>query len=129
MYLNLLNLDIESILKDITRTFNKHSYFNEKYGKGQKSLFNVLKVISMFQSESGYVQGMGYITAVLLMYMNEEDAFWTMVSILTKYDQAKYFLPSMPGLWETFYVLQNLMQDKLPRMNEHLKKLNLCPSM
>lgn len=116
-------------MKDISRTFPKHSFFHERLGKGQKSLFNVLKAISVYHKESGYVQGMGYITACLLMYMSEEDAFWTMVSILEKYDHTKFFLPSMPGLWETFYVFQKLVQEKLPKLHAHLTKMSLCPSM
>jgi Rab-GTPase-TBC domain len=30
----------------------------------------------------GYVQGMGFIAGLLLLYMREEDAFWTMVALL-----------------------------------------------
>jgi hypothetical protein len=112
-------------MKDISRTFPKHSFFHTKLGKGQKSLFNVLKAISVYHDKSGYVQGMGYITALLLMYMGEEDAFWTMISILMKYDHSKYFLPSMPGLWETFYVFSKLLKDVAPRVYDHLNDISL----
>lgn len=83
----------------------------------------------MYHDKSGYVQGMGYISACLLMYMGEEDAFWTMVSILTKYEHSKYFLPSMPGLWESFYVFQNLLKDTCPKIHKKFTELNLGPSM
>lgn len=33
--------------------------------------------------EVGYCQGMSQITALLLMYMNEEDAFWALVKLLS----------------------------------------------
>jgi len=33
------------------------------------SLFNVLKALSLHDHELGYVQGMGYLAAILLMYM------------------------------------------------------------
>ena len=61
--------------------------------------------------------------------MTEEEAFWTMATILTEYDHAKFFIPSMPGLWETFYVYQKLLKDKLPKLHSHLTDINLCPSM
>lgn len=33
--------------------------------------------------EVGYCQGMSQITALLLMFMNEEDAFWALVKLLS----------------------------------------------
>lgn len=79
--------NIDSIRKDIPRTFPNHIYYNEGLGgKGQEALFNVLKALSLYTTESGYVQGMGYISAILLMYMNEEDSFWAMASLLDKYN-------------------------------------------
>ena len=30
----------------------------------------------------GYVQGMGYIAGLLLLYMQEEHTFWTVVALL-----------------------------------------------
>lgn len=30
----------------------------------------------------GYVQGMGFVAGLLLLYMCEEDAFWTLVALL-----------------------------------------------
>lgn len=59
-----------SIFKDITRTFTKHIYFKDKFGKGQGTLFNVLKGVSIEEKEAGYVQGMGYMVATLLAYMD-----------------------------------------------------------
>lgn len=39
--------DASSIVKDISRTFPKHIYFIEKYGRGQTTLFNILKALSL----------------------------------------------------------------------------------
>ena len=33
---------------------------------------NVLKAYSVFNKEIGYCQGMGFVTALLLMYLEEE---------------------------------------------------------
>ena len=133
-YFNLLKIkaekkDINDIFKDINRTFPKHEYFEEIYGIGQKTLFNVLKNLSLINRDTGYVQGMGYIAAILLMYMNEEDAFWTMISILSKYGLKKCYLPAMPGLFELFYVLISLIRDKLPKTFYYIQENNITPSM
>lgn len=57
----------QSIFRDVTRTFTEHVYFKDKFGQGQKALFSVLKAMAMHDREVGYMQGMGYIVAVLLM--------------------------------------------------------------
>ena len=121
--------EIDTIFKDVTRTFTKHEFFEERYGYGQKTLFNVLKAVSMVHKETGYIQGMNSIVGVLLMYMNEENAFWAMLSILIKYDQKKYFLHGLPGLFETFYVFQKLLKIKVPKVHQYMVKHQIKPSM
>jgi hypothetical protein len=41
-----------------------------------------LKALSIAEPETGYVQGMGYMAAVLLTYMDMEDAFCCMIGLL-----------------------------------------------
>jgi Rab-GTPase-TBC domain len=33
-------------------------------------------------AQVGYVQGMGFMAGLLLLYMSEEDAFWTLAALL-----------------------------------------------
>ncbi|CAI2366573.1 unnamed protein product [Moneuplotes crassus] len=121
--------EIDTIFKDVTRTFSKHSFFEEKYGFGQKTLFNVLKAISLVHKDTGYIQGMNSIVGILLMYMNEENSFWTMLSLLIKYNHKKYFLPGLPGLFESFYIFMKLMKKVLPKSYKHMKDKGIKPSM
>ena len=37
----------------------------------------------MYNTEVGYCQGMSQIAALLLMYMDEEEAFWGLSQLLT----------------------------------------------
>ena len=37
----------------------------------------------MYNTEVGYCQGMSQIAALLLMYLNEEDAFWALSALLS----------------------------------------------
>jgi hypothetical protein len=57
---------------DILRTFRLHKLYQERYGKGQIKLWNVLKAYSNYNKELGYTQGMNTIAALLLMYLDEE---------------------------------------------------------
>ena len=76
----------ETISRDIDRTFPRHSLFAKPGGKGQRKLFNVLRAYSLYDPEDqggvSYCQGMGFITAMLLSYTGEEDAFWILVSLM-----------------------------------------------
>jgi hypothetical protein len=60
------------IQRDINRTFPKHIFFREQGGMGQTALFNTLKAYAVYDKRVGYCQGMGFIIALLLLYMTEE---------------------------------------------------------
>ncbi|ETE64032.1 hypothetical protein L345_10201, partial [Ophiophagus hannah] len=75
--------DIRQIDLDVNRTYRDHIMFRDRYGVKQQSLFHVLAAYSIYNTEVGYCQGMSHITALLLMYMNEEDAFWALVKLLS----------------------------------------------
>ncbi|KAG9331100.1 hypothetical protein JZ751_020258 [Albula glossodonta] len=45
------------------------------------------------RSEVSYCQGMSQIAAILLMYMNEEDAFWALSQLLTNQKHAMHGEP------------------------------------
>ncbi|XP_010942751.1 uncharacterized protein [Elaeis guineensis] len=70
------------IIRDISRTFPSHVFFQQRHGPGQRSLYNVLKAYSVYDRDVGYVQGMGFLAGLLLLYMSEEDAFWLLVALL-----------------------------------------------
>jgi hypothetical protein len=46
----------------------EHKFFSEDCGPGQKALFAVLKCLAHMNPDTGYVQGMGFLTAVLMTY-------------------------------------------------------------
>ena len=64
----------EQIHKDIHRTMPNHILFEEK-GQGRQMLTNVLTAYAVYKPEIGYCQGMGFITAMFLMFMPEEVSF------------------------------------------------------
>ena len=65
---NLPNKNEEDIIKDLFRTSHS-TFFKNKFGLGQINLYNVLSTFSN-QSETGYVQGMSFLCASFLSYMN-----------------------------------------------------------
>ncbi len=86
--------DLE-IVRDLSRTYPSHVYYQQRQGPGQRSLFNVLKAYSVYDNSIGYVQGMGFVAGLLLLYMCEEDAFWTMVALLKGHERG-----ALEGLYQ-----------------------------
>ena len=64
----------------------------------------------------GYVQGMGFIAGLLLLYMCEEDAFWTLTALLKGAVHAPLeglFRPGLPLLQQYLYQFERLVADEV----------------
>ena len=122
------DLDV-TIIKDLDRTFPKCYFFKEKYGNGQRKLYRVLSNYSKYNTATGYVQGMGFIVALFLTYMDEESSFFMLDSLIKKYELEGFFLPNFPKLKGTFYVYLNLLKRYMPKTYELFKKEGIMPSM
>ena len=110
------------IIKDLDRTFPSCQLFKEKYGMGQRKLFRVLSNYSKFNKQLGYVQGMGYLVALFLLYMNEESSFYMLHSFVKNYGFEGLYSAGFPELKKKFYVLLNLEKKLIPRIYEILKR-------
>jgi len=96
---------VHDILKDVSRTLPNHVYFQKEYKDGQNDLYEILKCIHILEPEIGYVQGMGYMAAVLLTYMDKDDALGIMMKILNgnQYNMKSFFGQEMIGLKIGYY--------------------------
>ena len=115
------------IIKDIDRTFPKCSFFKEKYGGGQRQLYKVLVNYSKYNKEVGYVQGMAFIVALLLTYMDEERTFFMMHALMKKRELEGLYLPGFPDLNKKLFVLLNLEKKLIPKVYNTLKKFQVMP--
>ena len=119
----------ETIIKDLDRTFPSCQLFKDKYGNGQRKLFKVLSGYSLYNKEVGYVQGMGFLTALFLIYMDEESSFFMLDSIINKYDMKGTYLNGFPDLKKKFYVLLNLEKKFVPKIYDVFRRDNILPSL
>ncbi|XP_028518701.1 EVI5-like protein [Exaiptasia diaphana] len=109
------------IRRDIARTFPDHSFFKDKDGIGQGTLFNVIKAYSVYDKEVGYCQGSAFIVGILLMQMPEEEAFCVLVKLMMDYRMREIFKPTMAELGLCIYQLENLLQETLPNLFAHFQ--------
>ncbi|KAI7898047.1 rab-GTPase-TBC domain-containing protein [Cokeromyces recurvatus] len=110
---------------DIPRTLRDHIMFKQRYGSGQRALFNVLRAFANYDEEVGYCQGMTNIVATILMYCEEEKAFLVLVHMFLRDQLHNLFIPGFPTLIENFYIQEALLQQYLPKLYKHLA----CPAI
>ncbi|XP_062973147.1 USP6 N-terminal-like protein [Elgaria multicarinata webbii] len=116
--------EIKQIDLDVNRTFRNHIMFRDRYGVKQQALFDVLSAYSVYNTEVSYCQGMSQIAAILLMYLNEEDAFWALAQLLTNQRHAMhgFFIPGFPKL-QRFQAHHEAILNKLfPKLKKHMDK-------
>lgn len=122
--------DIRQIDLDVLRTFRNHIMYRDRYGIKQQALFHVLVAYSMYNPNLGYCQGMSSIAAVLLMYLNEEDAFWALVILIgsPKFAMHGMLIPGLPKLLAYCDYHATMRKRFLSRLDRHLSRQQVQPS-
>ncbi|KAL0238711.1 hypothetical protein PCE1_004403 [Barthelona sp. PCE] len=129
LYLYFLNKPLPDkieydISKDLERTFPKNTLFLDRNNMMIDQLRNVLHSVVNYDLDLGYVQGMGFITGVFLMYMSEEDAFYCMLSLL--HDEPWMlrlnFLQGLPGIHRSTFVQSGIIRKFLPGLLDHMER-------
>ncbi|XP_053305655.1 ubiquitin carboxyl-terminal hydrolase 6-like [Spea bombifrons] len=120
----IYSTEIKQIDLDVNRTFRNHIMFRERYGVKQRALFDVLSAYSVYNTEVSYCQGMSQIAAVLLMYLNEEDAFWALAQLLTNQRHAMhgFFIPGFPKLQRFQSHHEQILSKVFPKLKKHMDK-------
>ncbi|KAM4712061.1 USP6 N-terminal-like protein isoform 2-T2 [Anableps anableps] len=126
-----LSPDIRQIDLDVNRTYRDHIMFMHRYDVKQQALFHVLTAYSMYNTEVGYCQGMSQITALLLIYMNEEDAFWALVKLLSgqKHAMHGFFIPGFPKLMRYQEHHDRILKKTMPKLKQHLDNQEVFTSL
>uniref|UniRef100_A0A182NFV6 Rab-GAP TBC domain-containing protein n=1 Tax=Anopheles dirus TaxID=7168 RepID=A0A182NFV6_9DIPT len=119
--------EARQIDKDVNRQFRDHVFYRERYSDMQRSLFNVLVAYSMYNSEVGYCQGMSGLAGVLLMYMNEEEAFWALSILLAdaKFAMHGLFIEGFPKLTRFLAHHDRIITKFIPKLKKHFDQCNL----
>ncbi|KAF3705254.1 USP6 N-terminal-like protein Related to the N-terminus of tre [Channa argus] len=126
-----LSPDVRQIDLDVNRTYRDHIMFMHRYDVKQQALFHVLTAYSMYNTEVGYCQGMSQITALLLIYMNEEDAFWALVKLLSgqKHAMHGFFVPGFPKLMRFQEHHDRILKKMMPKLKRHLDEIEVFASL
>jgi hypothetical protein len=88
-------------------------------------LCNVRSSYAVYDPVVGYCQSLNFIAAILMLYMKEEQAFWTLTTVVQNTLPAGYYTDGMQGLRADHRVLTALFAQKMPALHAHLTALDV----
>lgn len=123
---------IDEIDRDVNRTFPTHSRFRRNGGEGQLALRKVLLWYAAYDTEIGYCQGMAFVAATLLIYMNAEDTFYCIVCMMESpitsdgssvtVKMRELYTAGLVRIQKMMKVFNGLGQRYLPKIWKHFQK-------
>ncbi|CAG8446460.1 11174_t:CDS:2, partial [Scutellospora calospora] len=111
-----------------------------------QSLRRVLTAFSLYSPNIGYCQSLNYIVGILLLFMEEEKAFWMLVTIIHDYlpenmydvtmegsnvDQAvlmMFIMKKMPNIWNKMNVGGGWDPEKPEKLDSNMPTITLVTS-
>ncbi|XP_066866361.1 small G protein signaling modulator 3 isoform X5 [Kogia breviceps] len=112
----------QQIEKDLLRTMPSNACFAHVSSVGVPRLRRVLRALAWLYPEIGYCQGTGMVAACLLLFLEEEDAFWMMCTIIEDLLPASYFSTTLLGVQTDQRLLRHLIVQYLPRLDRLLQE-------
>uniref|UniRef100_A0A671XAA3 TBC1 domain family member 12-like n=1 Tax=Sparus aurata TaxID=8175 RepID=A0A671XAA3_SPAAU len=119
---------LDLIKLDISRTFPSLFIF-QKGGPYHDLLHSVLGAYTCYRPDIGYVQGMSFIAAVLILNLEEADAFITFANLLNKPCQMAFFRVDHELMLKYFAAFEVFFEENLPRLFSHFQTNNLTPDL
>ncbi|GCB69147.1 hypothetical protein scyTo_0012372, partial [Scyliorhinus torazame] len=112
----------KQIEKDLLRTMPSNTCFSNINSVGIPRLRRILRGLAWLYPEIGYCQGTGMVAACLLLFLEEEDAFWMMCAIIEDLVPPSYFSTTLLGVQTDQRVLRHLIVQYIPRLDKLLQE-------
>lgn len=110
----------KAILLDLPRTFPGLAFFHADGSTYEDALRDILEAFVYLRPDVGYSQGMSFLGAVLLLFMEPPDAFACFVNMLLyKSCFLQFFRIQMPDVRIYLNVHQRLLAEELPALHAH----------
>uniref|UniRef100_A0A146M8P5 TBC1 domain family member 14 n=1 Tax=Lygus hesperus TaxID=30085 RepID=A0A146M8P5_LYGHE len=119
---------MELIQLDISRTF-PHLCIFQKKGPYYEMLHSVLAAYVCYRPDVGYVQGMSFIAAVLILNMDAPDAFICFANLLNKPLHRAFFALDQSVMNAYYSTYCTLLKENLPNLFKHLQECRLTPDL
>ncbi|XP_033756620.1 TBC1 domain family member 14-like [Pecten maximus] len=119
---------VELIKLDVSRTFPQLCIF-QKGGPYHDLLHSLLGAYACYRPDVGYVQGMSFIAAVLLLNMDVADAFLVFANLLNRPCQVAFFRIDEEMMKSYFQTYDDLFHENMPLLHRHFMKNNVTPDL
>ena len=117
--INLIDLDIE-------RTFPYMGVFKKESQLGE-NLREILRIFVVSRPDIGYVQGLSYIAATLLLQMDKFQAFVCFMNIILNPNILPFYLLDEEKIRKRLELFNDIFQINLPELYEHFKENEIMP--
>ena len=117
--INLIDLDIE-------RTFPYMGVFKQDSQLGE-NLREILRIFVVARPDIGYVQGLSYIAATLLLQMDKFQAFVCFMNIILSPNILPFYLLDEPNIKKRLDLFNDIFKINLPELFEHFKENEILP--
>lgn len=119
---------VELIKLDVSRTFPQLCIF-QKGGPYYDLLHSLLGAYACYRPDVGYVQGMSFIAAVLLLNMDVADAFICFANLLNRPCQVAFFRVDESLMKLYFQTYEEFFNENMPGLYSHFKKNNVSSDL
>lgn len=113
---------LDEIDRDVPRSMPAHPFF--KKPESLEGLRSVLYAYSVRAPAIAYCQGMNIIAAQLMLYMPEEEAFWTLAAIVEDISP-DYYTKQLLGSVVDQSVFADLVKRYAPHVSRHFDTIGL----
>ena len=96
-------------------------------GPYNQTLHDVLGAYACYRPDVGYVQGMSFLAAVLLLNMDACDAFVALANLLNRPSYLAFFRVDHELMQPYFDTFTCLLHETLPRLGAHFTLLEFSP--
>ncbi|XP_059488575.1 TBC1 domain family member 14-like [Neocloeon triangulifer] len=119
---------VQLIQLDIARTFPSLCIF-QRGGPYYDVLHSLLGAYVCYRPDVGYVQGMSFIAAVLILNLEPADAFVCFANMLNRPCQRAFFCLDEAAIAAYFATYNDLLAENLPHLSRHFTQQALTPDL
>jgi hypothetical protein len=105
------------------RTFPDHDFFRS--GEGLSCLCRVLSAYAIHNPDVAYCQSVNFIAGTVLLYLQEEDGFWLLATVLDCFMPPDQYSRSMIGTYVDQAVLGHIVKTRFPVLHRKLEEFQL----